>query len=149
LYAWIDGSHNLVIIADFIGPETPDGAPNWAGFSDEVLYEIHIARGPASLADAITYQFRFKTAPYKFIAQKTGVMPSKLLAVPANGLEFFQQLSGGGVFNQTYSVTKIVNGTATVLSPAGGFKVPPPNVGPTTNEFVHGFTIASGDTYEN
>lgn len=140
LYAWVDANGNLVIIADYIGLELPEGGPNWARFSDDVLYEIHIARGPASLADAITYQFTFSTAPYQVV--------SPTLAPPAkypntHGLEFFGQLSGGGAFNQTYSVTKVEGGTATVI--ATGVKVPPPNVGPTTNA-LNGF--ANNDTYE-
>jgi hypothetical protein len=139
-YAWVDANGNLVVVADFIGLEMPDGGPNWAKFSDDVLYEIHIVRGPTSLTDAITYQFQFTTAPYAFIdpAQRP------LVQLPnTKGLEFFAQLSGGGAFNQTYSVTKVVNGTATVLGT--GFKVPPPNVGPTTDA-VNGF--AATDTYE-
>ena len=63
-YAWVDANGNLVIVANYIGLELPEGAPNWAKFSDDVLYEIHVARGPTSLADAITYQIQFKTTPY-------------------------------------------------------------------------------------
>jgi hypothetical protein len=147
LYAWVDGSGNLVIIADFVGPEMPDGGPNWVGFSDDVLYQIHIARGPTSLDDAITYQFRFTTPPPVFVSETTGMTPGQLHAVPAQGLEFLAQFSGA--FNQTYSVTKITKvGTqdnSTVLSPPAGFTVPRPNVGPTT-DVVTGFT--PGETYE-
>ena len=141
LYAWVNASGNLVVVANYIGLELPEGGPNWAKFSDDVLYEIHLTRGD-SLTDAITYQFQFTTAAYPYYA------PTSPHAVPAGGQEFFAQLSGGGAFAQTYSVTKVVGGTPTVISPAGGFKVPPPNVGPTTNLVGNGFSIASGDTYE-
>src|SRR5262245_57463381 len=140
LYAWVDANGNLVIIANFIGLEVPDGGPNWAKFSDDVLYEIHIARGATSLADAVTYQFQFKTAPYTFInpAQRPPVQ------IPnTKGLEFFAQLSGGGAFNQTYSVTKVENGSATVVGT--NLRVPPPHVGPTTDA-VSG--LAAAETYE-
>src|SRR6476469_5887801 len=60
-YAWVQGS-NLVIVANYIGLELPEGGPNWAKFSDDVLYEVHIARGGTSLADALTYQIKFTTA---------------------------------------------------------------------------------------
>jgi hypothetical protein len=70
-------------------------------------------------------------------------MPLK--AVPAGGQEFFAQLSGGGAFAQTYSVTKVVAGAPTVIGT--GLKVPPPNVGPSTNRIAYG--MAAGDTYEN
>jgi hypothetical protein len=143
LYAWVDASGNLVIVANYIGLELPEGAPNWAKWSDDVLYQIHIARGGTSLADAITYQFQFHTAPYSYVAEKPGMMPNQLQAVPAKGQEFFAQLSGGGAFAQTYTVTKVVNGTATVIGK--NILVPPPNVGPTTQEF-QGFTAT--ETYD-
>src|SRR5580765_4729948 len=91
LYAWVDTSGNLVVVANYIGLELPEGAPNWAKFSDEVLYEIHLARGATSLDDAITYQFRFKTTPYPRKDPKA----TPPIAAPAGGLEFFAQLSGG------------------------------------------------------
>src|ERR1700693_5590765 len=57
-YAFVNGT-NLVVVANYIGLELPEGGPNWARFSDDVRYEIHIARGGSSLADALTYQFHF------------------------------------------------------------------------------------------
>jgi hypothetical protein len=65
LYAWVTpNTHDkLYIIANYIPLEEPSGGPNFAKFSDDVLYEVHIARGAASLADAVTYQIRFKSAP--------------------------------------------------------------------------------------
>src|SRR5205823_269739 len=63
-YAWVDATGHLVIVANYIGLELPEGAPNWASFSDDVLYEVHLARGASSLADAVTYQIEFTTAPY-------------------------------------------------------------------------------------
>jgi hypothetical protein len=142
LYAWVDGNSNLVVVANYNGLELPEGAPNWQKWSDDVLYEIHLARGATSLDDAITYQIQFHTAPYVDVdenAKPPVVLPNTL------GLEFFAQLSGGGAFAQTYTVTKVVNGTATVIG--DGFKVPPPNVGPTTDVVVNKFS--TGETYES
>jgi hypothetical protein len=137
-YAWVDNNGNLVVVANYIGLEIPEGGPNWAAFSDDVLYEIHVARGPMSLADALTYQIRFNTAPYPYLD------PAMLQPPGAGkGQEFFAQLSGGGAFNQTYTVTKIEGATVTTL---GTFKVPPPNVGPTTDQVAHGFAL--NETYE-
>src|SRR5262249_17898476 len=104
-YAWVDANGNLIIVANYIGLELPEGAPNWAKFSDEVLYQIHIARGPSNLNDAITYNIQFSTKPYVYTAEKTGMQPGQVKSVPAGGQEFFAQLSGGGAFAQTYSVT--------------------------------------------
>jgi hypothetical protein len=146
LWAWVaPGTHDrLYIVAAYNPLEEPSGGPNFHKFSDEVLYEVHIARGAASLDDVITYQIRFKTAP---VAQ---VDPGDLNAAPGGGKEFFVQLAaaaGGGFPVQTYSVTKIENGQKTVL--VSGAKVAPPNVGPRTYALVSkgqfGSTEASYD----
>src|SRR5512145_1797437 len=65
VYAWVTpGSHDkLYVITNWIPLEEPAGGPNFHRFSDEVLYEVHLARGSESLDDEVTYQFRFKTAP--------------------------------------------------------------------------------------
>jgi hypothetical protein len=139
-YAFVQGN-NLVIVANYIGLELPEGGPNWAKFSDDVLYEIHIARGGASLKDALTYQIQFKTA--KPARKDPAAMPP--VAVPAGGIEFFSQLTGSGAFGQTYTVTQLTNGAnPTVI--AQDAKVPPPNVGPKTNAVA--YQIPAGKTYE-
>src|SRR5438552_18007225 len=58
LWAWVDkGTHaTLNIVASYNPLEEPSGGPNFNQFSDDVLYEIHIARGNKSLTDAVTYQ---------------------------------------------------------------------------------------------
>jgi Domain of unknown function (DUF4331) len=148
-YAWVQGS-NLVVVANYIGLELPEGGPNWAKFSDDVLYQIHIARGGTSLADALTYQIRFTTAP-PVRANQAATTP---LTYPnTRGIEFFAQLTGtgsgaglSGAFNQTYTVTQLTNGgTPTVV--ATNVPVPPPNVGPETNAVTYGF--GATDTYES
>jgi hypothetical protein len=140
-YAWVQGQ-NLVIVANYIGLELPEGGPNWAKFSDDVLYQIHIARGDTSLADVLTYNIRFTTAAPARMNQ--GASPP--IAAPAGGIEFFGQLTGSGAFGQTYSVTQLTNGaTPTVL--ATGVKVPPPNVGPKTDTVA--YAVTAGKTYEN
>src|SRR5580700_5563822 len=59
LYAWVDSSlATLHIVANWIPLEEPSGGPNFFKFSDDVLYQIHIA-GNASgasgnLRDTIT-----------------------------------------------------------------------------------------------
>jgi hypothetical protein len=135
-YAFVDAAKaNLVVVAGYIGLELPEGGPNWAKFSDDVLYEIHIARGGTSLADALTYQIRFTTTPVKNVPTTTQPLPPVGMA---GGQEFFAQLTGSGAFGQTYSVTKLTNGgTPTVI--ATNVPVPPPNVGPLTNAALQGF----------
>lgn len=141
LYAWVEGS-NLVILANYIPLEEPAGGPNFHKFSDDVLYEIHIARGPASLYDALTYQIRFKTKNFPYVD------PAALTPAPASGNEFFSQIAvapadfAGGA--QTYEVRKIEKGVTSVV--AKDVPVVPPNIGHRTNQLVYG--IAAGQTYE-
>ncbi|WP_437777554.1 DUF4331 domain-containing protein [Sorangium sp. So ce1097] len=125
LYAWVQGG-NLVILASYIPMEEPAGGPNFHGFSDDVLYEVHIARGPSSLEDALTYQFRFSTTPYR-AADPAGLTPA-----PSGGNEFFSQLSGA---EQTYTITKIEGGASRVI--LAGAPVAPPNIGRRTNQLAY------------
>ncbi len=135
LYAWVEGS-NLVIMANYIPLEEPAGGPNFHKFSDDVLYEIHIARGPNSLDDAITYQIQFDSTAFP------NVDPADLTKPVGGGKEFFSQLSGSV---QTYRVTKrINNGNPTVL--VQNAPVAPANIGPRTNSIA--YQIPAGKTYE-
>jgi len=142
LYAWVEGT-NLVILANYIPLEEPAGGPNFHKFSDDVLYEIHIARGPNSLDDALTYQIRFKTKDYPYVD------PASLAPAPASGNEFFSQIAvapgdfAGGA--QTYDVRKIEKGVTSVL--AKDVPVVPPNIGKRTNGLV--YQIPAGQTYED
>jgi hypothetical protein len=142
VYAWVVGS-NLVILANYIPLEEAAGGPNFHKFSDDVLYEVHIARGPMSLDDALTYQIRFSTKPFPYSD------PAVLTPTPAGGNEFFSQIAvapgdfAGGA--QTYSVTKIdKNGSSSLVT---GVPVVPPNIGHRTNANV--YKLAAGTTYED
>jgi Domain of unknown function (DUF4331) len=141
VWAWRKGP-NLIVLATYNGLQPAYAAPNWKKFADNgAMYEIHLARGATSLDDAVTYQFRFSTAPYP------RVEPDSDTDTPAGGNEFFSQISGGGAGTQTYTVTKIVNGVATQLvTAATPAKVAPPNIGPRTNAIAYG--IPGGTTYE-
>jgi hypothetical protein len=124
LWAWVSDAHDhLYVVAAYIPLEEPSGGPNYFKFSDEVLYEIHIARGPTSLEDAITYQVQFNSAP---IARVDVADQTK---GPGGGKEFFAQISG--YFNQTYTVTKLVAGQRPVVV-AKNVDVAPPNIGART-----------------
>jgi hypothetical protein len=134
LWAWVKpGSHDtLYVVAAYNPLEQPSGGPNFHSFSDDVLYEVHIARGANSLEDVVTYQIRFQTQP----AAKVNV--GDLNAAPGGGKEFFLQLSagaGGGFPVQTYTVTKVEPGRRPVVL-AQNVKVAPPNVGQRTFDIV-------------
>jgi Domain of unknown function (DUF4331) len=135
LYAWVEGS-NLIILANYIPLEEPAGGPNFHKFSDDVLYEIHIARGPSSLDDAITYQIDFGSSAYP------KVDPADLNAPVGGGKEFFSQIAGSV---QTYRVTKLVNNVNPKVLVQGA-PVAPANIGPRTNSIA--YQIPAGKTYE-
>lgn len=133
LWAWVKpGSHDkLYIVAAYNPLEEPSGGPNFHSFSDDVLYEIHIARGAQSLNDAVTYQIRFRTQKVQEVEVDNLGLP------PGGGKEFFSQLSaqaGGGFPIQTYTVTKVVGNNSTVI--AKDVRVVPPNIGPRTYSLV-------------
>jgi hypothetical protein len=136
VYAWVQGQ-NLIIIANYIPLEEPAGGPNFHKFSDDVLYEIHLARGGSDLKDALTYQFRFRTTPI----QRMNPAADPPIPAPAGGLEFFSQLSGQ---SQSYTVTRIQGNNTQVL--AQNVRVAPPNIGPRTNAVA--YTIPDGTSYE-
>jgi hypothetical protein len=138
VWAWVQGS-NLVVAAGYNGLQVPYAAPNWRKFGNDVLYEVHIARGGTSLADELTYQIKFSSADYP------QVDVADLAAPVGGGKEFFAQISGGGAFAQTYSVTKLVDGGSPEVL-VNNAKVAPPNVGPRTNAIA--YLIPGGTTYE-
>ncbi len=135
LWAWVEkGTHDkLFIVASYIPLEEPSGGPNFHQFSDDVLYEIHIARGNQSLRDVVTYQIVFSStgAPR--------VDPADLNAPVGGGKEFFAQLSGNP---QTYSVIRVENRRATTQ--VSNAKVAPVNIGPRTQGLV-----AAGAKYDD
>jgi hypothetical protein len=137
VWAWVTPTThaNLNIVAAWVPLEEPSGGPNFHGFSDQVLYEIHIARGVASLDDAVTYQIKFTKSAFPKVA-----VDSKT-AAPGGGKEFFYQLSGQ---TTTYTITKIVNGTATVM--VKDAKVAPANIGPRTDKVAYAIAGANGTT---
>jgi len=133
LWAWVNqGSHDkLTVVASYNPLEEPSGGPNYNSFSDDVLYEIHLARGNKSLQDVMTYQVRFSTTP------AARVDPANLALPPGGGKEFFSQLSGK---QQTYSLTRLTrekNGKMRTEVLGRGLPVSPVNIGPSTNGLVY------------
>lgn len=129
LWAWVnDTKHDkFYIVASYNPLEEPSGGPNFNQFSDDVLYEFKIARGPSSLAPVVTYQFRFKSTPV------VRADPADLKAPLVNGKEFFIQLTGA---KQTLDVWKIdERGNATRIG--RDIPVAPPNIGPRTDTIIN------------
>ena len=128
LYAFVTpGTHDtLHIVSNWIPLEEPSGGPNFHRFSEQVLYEVKMARGADSLEDAITYQFRFsRLAPKK-------VDPADPAAGLGGGKEFFIQLAGSP---QVMNVWRIDSNGKKLI----GKKIPvaPPNIGPRTDAVAY------------
>ncbi|HNN92484.1 MAG TPA: DUF4331 domain-containing protein, partial [Pseudomonadota bacterium] len=123
VWAWVTPtSHaSLNVVLGYNPLEEPAGGPNFHEFSPDVLYELHITRGPSSLADVYTYQFQFTKTPIApvDVANKS--------APPGGGKEFFSQLSGQ---KMTMRVIRIENGRPTTIADA--VPVAPPRIGPRT-----------------
>ncbi len=117
VYAFVspDRPDTVTLVANFIPLEEPAGGPNFNAFADDVLYQLKVDSTGDGKAD-VSYQFKFKTQtrnPNTFL-YNTGPIDS-LSDVDWNRV-------------QTYSVTRVKNGRATVL----GRNLPttPVNIGP-------------------
>lgn len=116
LYAFVSPQdpEMVVLIANFIPLQKPDGGPNFYEFGDDVLYEIHVSNTNKIESD-VRYQFQFSTKvrnPRTFL-YNTG---------PINNID-------DETWNrpQYYSVTRVANGKSQVL--ARDLPCPPVNVG--------------------
>ncbi len=103
----------VVLIANFLPLQQPNGGPNFYEFGDDVLYEIKVSNRNDHEA-AVTYQFRFTTEVQgDSFLYNTG--PIETIDSPSWNRPQF------------YSVTRIKNGRSKVL--AERLPTPPVNVG--------------------
>ena len=117
LYAFVspDAPGTVTLIANYIPLEGPDGGPNFFEFGDDVLYAIYVDNNGDAQPD-VTYRFRFNTQiknPNTFL-YNTG--PISAINSPSWNRPQF------------YTVTRVANGTETVLGDQ--LACPPCNVGP-------------------
>ena len=120
LYAFVspDDPNSLTIIANYAPFQLPDGGPNFASFSDDVRYEIHVDNN-GDAVDDVTYQFEFKT---KQLDGPFG--PSFLYNVlPITSID-----SPNWLTPQSYKLTQLKGGTSKIL--ANGLRTVPANIGP-------------------
>jgi len=116
VYAFISPADpdKVVLIANFIPLQKPDGGPNFYEFGDDVLYEIHVSNKGTSTSD-ISYQFEFETQirNKKTFLYNTG--PIESLSSPSWNRP------------QSYTVTRTKGRRVTTLGRA--LPCPPVNVG--------------------
>ena len=104
-------------------------------FSDDVLYEIHVARGNQSLEDVVTYQFQFQDRAIQ------RVDPADLAAPPGGGKGILRPARRR---RRTYTVTKIVGrgGNRQERVIAQDVPVAPPRIGPRTQSVANALGLA-------
>jgi hypothetical protein len=121
LFGWVtQTTHAKVnIVAEFHRLLDPTADSRLQRFNDNLVYEIHVARGGTSLADVVTYRLRFTTPAAPIVD------PADQGSPPGGGKEPLDFLTGRV---QTYSLTELRPGVSPVTI-ASGVPVAPPNLG--------------------
>ncbi|MBV9546965.1 MAG: DUF4331 domain-containing protein, partial [Chloroflexi bacterium] len=117
VYAFVspDAPDTVTMIANFIPGQDPAGGPNFYRFGDDVLYSINVCNTGSGDPD-ISFQFRFTTTiqnPNTFL-YNTGPIASLT--------------DNNWNLRQTYTVTRVKGGSATVLG--SDLSTPPCRIGP-------------------
>ncbi|GAB2723655.1 hypothetical protein GCM10011495_03400 [Hymenobacter frigidus] len=112
VYAFVDpnDANRVVLIADYIPFQLPQGGPTYYTFGENVRYEIHVKNDGSTAGDNVTYRFTF----------------SRVNQDPST---FFNIRLGQQNIKTTYLCEKSVNGGAFTAIVTGGV-VPPNNIGP-------------------
>jgi len=115
-----DDDNSIVIVANYIPLELPEGGPNYSTFGEDVLYEIHIknqthAGALGTAKDDITYRFTFTL---------TNGDPTT----------FFNIRLGQQNLKATYTCEKSIDGGQSFTPIITNGVVPPNNIGPRSIE---------------
>ena len=102
--------NKIVLIANYIPFELPQGGPNFHHFSENVRYEIHIDNNVATSGDDVIYRFSF---------DRKNEDPST----------FFNIRLGKENLKTTYTLDRSTNGGKTFRTILRNGIVPPPNIG--------------------
>ncbi len=131
-YAWVEpGTHDkLNIVFNFLPLHEPGQGNQQLGPCEDVLYQVHIARGVGPLKDAVTYQIKFDTKP----APRVDPADEEVALSLMDGRELLEQISGR---SQVYTVTKLVAGKRKGTVLGSNLPVSPPNTGPQTDRLAY------------
>jgi hypothetical protein len=110
-----DDDTKIVLIANYVPFELPQGGPNYYSFGENIRYEVHVKNDPSSTGDDIIYRFTF----------------SKVNEDPTT---FFNIRLGQENLKTTYIVEKSTDNGASFTTIVSNGIVPPPNIGPRSIE---------------
>ena len=102
--------NKIILIANYIPFEIPQGGPNFSHFSENVRYEIHVDNNVATPGDDIIYRFTFN---------RKNEDPST----------FFNIRLGKENLKTTYNLERSTNGGRSFRRIISNGTVPPPNIG--------------------
>ena len=117
LYAFVspENPNKVIIVANYVPFQLPQGGPNYYSFGEDIRYEIHIdnnvANNTITNGDDIVYRFTFK---------KTNEDPTT----------FFNIRLGMQNLKTTYIMEKSIDGGVNFSTVVANGIVPPPNIGP-------------------
>jgi hypothetical protein len=103
--------NKIILIANYVPFQLPQGGPNYYNFGENIRYEIHVDNNTATPGDDITYRFTFK---------KVNEDPST----------FFNIRLGKQNLKTTYTLERSTNGGTSFQTIVSNGVVPPPNIGP-------------------
>jgi hypothetical protein len=106
-----ENQDKVIIIADYIPAELPQGGPNYYSFGENIRYEIHVDNNTATNGDDIIYRFLFK---------QTNQDPST----------FFNIRVGKRNLLTTYTCERTIDGGSSWTTIISDGVVPPNNIGP-------------------
>ena len=118
-------SNKVVLIADYIPFELPQGGPNYYNFGTGIRYEIHVDNNPSTPGDDIIYRFTFTQ-------------------INEDSTTFFNIRLGKQNLRDVYECDKSVDGGKTFTTIVNHGLVPPNNIGPRSIDSAVGLNT----TYE-
>lgn len=108
-------TNKIVIIANYIPFQLPNGGPNYYSFGPNIRYEIHIKNNATTTGDDITYRFTFNVTN-------------------EDTTTFFNIRLGRQNQKNTYTCERMVGNTGVFTTIMTNGKVPPYNIGPRSIE---------------
>ena len=122
--------NKVILIANYVPFQLPQGGPNFYSFGENIRYEIHVDNNTATPGDDITYRFTFK---------KVNEDPST----------FFNIRLGKQNLKTTYTLERSINGGTSFQTVVSNGIVPPPNIGPRSISSAAGLNTPDYNTLIN